>query len=468
MLLADPAALTRLSEQYLVIPLAVIEELDALKALVNNVGRKSRNALAAIDALSRAGRVTVGFPERTLAPEDTLSIDALVTPARVIILPHSTLTGPASASELARGSSFQLHELHTGREQSVRFTPATSLIDAQRCDQFVLDTAQALADQAFPVTLYTQDMNMRVKALCHGIASLEHTIQEERYAEALTVPQIPLPSKILKEITCTRVANHVDVTTLFRNQYITLVSENNHENLRSFRYLGGVEFREVFEPTLLGIFKPHNRAQALTLDALLDDSIKLVSLIGLAGSGKTFLTLLAGIMKVVQERHYKRIVVTRPTVAVGPDIGFLPGDVDEKLDSWMYPIRDNIEAIGSMLAKKSLPFRIDFEGLLKYDQLSLQALTYMRGRSLPNQFIYVDEAQNMTPLEVKTLITRAGAGTKVILAGDPDQIDTPHLNRETNGLVVTTEKFLGDRLFAAVKLERSERSELAQRAADLL
>lgn len=161
-------------------------------------------------------------------------------------------------------------------------------------------------------------------------------------------------------------------------------------------------------------------------------------------------------------------MVSRPTVSLGPDIGFLPGDADEKLESWMQPVFDNISMIAAGMKAKKLPHVISSEELRKADQLCLQAITYMRGRSLPFQFLFVDEAQNLTPLEIKTLITRAGQGTKVIIAGDPDQIDAKGLGYDTNGLMRTTRRFKGDSLFGVVHLHRSERSALAQRAAELL
>jgi PhoH-like ATPase len=170
----------------------------------------------------------------------------------------------------------------------------------------------------------------------------------------------------------------------------------------------------------------------------------------------------------LNERVYQRIMVTRPTVSLGPDIGFLPGDMDEKLENWMQPVFDNISMIIAGTKARKMSNFFSAEDLIKNKQLVLQAITYMRGRSLPRQFLFVDEAQNLTPLEVKTLVTRAGIGTKVILAGDPEQIDTKALNYDNNGLMVTTKKFRGEPLFGVVHLKRSERSELAQRAADLL
>jgi PhoH-like ATPase len=277
-----------------------------------------------------------------------------------------------------------------------------------------------------------------------------------------------LPAKELKLITPTKIMESLTEKPGYCNQFIKLVSQNNHENYRLFRYLGGTNFHEVAIAPLFNCFSPHNLEQEMALDLLLDDSVELVSLIGKAGTGKTFLVMLAGLIKVLHEKSHRAIMVTRPTVSLGPDIGFLPGDVLEKIESWMYPIFDNIGMIGSQLKKNKAAITVSAEALRKANQLSLQAMTCMRGRSLPHQFFFIDEAQNLTPLELKTLITRAGKGTKVIIAGDPEQIDSHRLNYYSNGLMVTTNKFMNERIFGVVHLHKSERSGLAQKAAELL
>jgi PhoH-like ATPase len=226
---------------------------------------------------------------------------------------------------------------------------------------------------------------------------------------------------------------------------------------------------------------------------LRDDNVRIVSLVGSAGTGKTFLTLLMGLQKVAKEHLYKKFLISRPVVALGADIGYLPGEVQEKLRYWMQPVYDNLEFIFGQVdeyrneligpdnrrekrfqkrffkEKPSYPSKISEVDLLQERGiLSLEAITYMRGRSIPYQFVLIDEVQNLNPHEVKTIVSRAGEGTKIILAGDPFQIDSPYLDFSSNGLTVTTEKFKGQSIFGTVFLEKSERSELAKLAAKIL
>ena len=206
---------------------------------------------------------------------------------------------------------------------------------------------------------------------------------------------------------------------------------------------------------------------------------------GPAGTGKTFLVLLAGLFKVLEKHEYRRFLISRPIIALGADIGYLPGDVQEKLFHWMQPVYDNLEIIFSELdigkvadtAKdrrhkkrhpKSTDLRSEIERLKQKGVLSLEAITYMRGRSISNQYVFIDEAQNLTPHEIKTIVSRAGEGTKVIIAGDPYQIDSPYLDFTSNGLTVSADKMKQKSICGAVFLETSERSELAKLAAETL
>ena len=201
----------------------------------------------------------------------------------------------------------------------------------------------------------------------------------------------------------------------------------------------------------------------MALDLLMDDGIKLVTLVGQAGTGKTLLALAAGLKKTVDEHAYKRMLVSRPVIPMGKDIGYLPGTKEEKLINWMKPIYDNLEYILTIRRKKD-----HIESLIDSDFLQLEALTYMRGRSIPNQFIVIDEAQNLTPHEIKTVVSRAGNHTKMVLTGDPYQIDNPYLDSSSNGLSYTVEKMKGPDMFGHIMLTRNERSNLASLAAELL
>lgn len=206
-----------------------------------------------------------------------------------------------------------------------------------------------------------------------------------------------------------------------------------------------------------------NAQQRMALELLLNDEIPLVTITGKAGTGKTLLALAAGLLKVEDDHKYKKLLIARPVVPMGKDIGYLPGEKDEKLRPWMQPIYDNLEYLFD--TKKSGDIEKILMGL---GSIQVEALTYIRGRSIPGQFIIVDEAQNLTRHEVKTIVSRVGEGSKIILMGDPEQIDHPYLDSASNGLTYLVERFKEQGISGHITLEKGERSKLAQLAADLL
>ena len=252
------------------------------------------------------------------------------------------------------------------------------------------------------------------------------------------------------------------------NQYCVMTSEENSSAVAHYN-----ADKKVLEPLLkqTGVWgvKPRNVEQRCALDLLLRDDVKLVSLIGPAGTGKTLLALAVALHRVFDEGTYKRILVSRPIMPLGRDIGYLPGTKEEKLFHWMQPIYDNLE----YLCEGSDPQNAEGENetmrwVTESKKLEMEAVTYIRGRTLPKAFIIIDEAQNLTPHEVKTVISRAGEGTKVVLAGDPTQIDNPYLDRDSNALSYTVGKFAGQKLFGHVFMEKTERSALAALAAECM
>jgi PhoH-like ATPase len=212
---------------------------------------------------------------------------------------------------------------------------------------------------------------------------------------------------------------------------------------------------------------PKNMGQRLALELLMDDRIALVTLTGRAGTGKTLLALAAGLAKTLDERRYRRMLVTRPLIPMGKDVGYLPGDKDEKLRPWMQPVFDNLELlVGASNQEQTVDEMV--RQLRDKGLLEVEALTYIRGRSIPQQYIVVDEAQNLTPHETKTIISRAGEGSKVVLTGDPFQIDHPYLDERSNGLTYVVERFKDQPLAGHVTLVKGERSRLAELAAAIL
>jgi PhoH-like ATPase len=212
--------------------------------------------------------------------------------------------------------------------------------------------------------------------------------------------------------------------------------------------------------------RPRNKEQSFALDLLLDDAVRLVTLVGKAGTGKTLLALASGLRRVAEEGAFSRLLVSRPVMPMGRDIGFLPGDVEEKLTPWMQPVYDNLEFL--MVAGGKRRGLRGVDELFQSGQLQVEPLTYIRGRSLPQQYVIVDEAQNLTPHEVKTIITRCGEGTKIVLTGDPFQIDNPYVDSATNGLAVSADRLHGESLVGHILLSKGERSELANLAANKL
>ena len=210
--------------------------------------------------------------------------------------------------------------------------------------------------------------------------------------------------------------------------------------------------------------RPRNKEQRMALELLLNDDIKVATLIGRAGTGKTLLALAVGLEKVVEQKSYSRLLVTRPIVPIGNDLGFLPGTREEKLRPWMQPIYDNIEYL---FGNQNQPYKI-IDHLIDTDVLEMEALTYIRGRSIPRQFILCDEAQNLSPHMIKTLITRVGEGTKIIFTGDPEQIDHPYLDAHSNGLTYLVEHLKDEEIAGHVTLVKGERSEVAEMGARLL
>jgi len=218
--------------------------------------------------------------------------------------------------------------------------------------------------------------------------------------------------------------------------------------------------------------RPKNKEQHYALDLLLNDDVKLVTLVGKAGTGKTLLAIAAGLQKVVEESGYAKLLVSRPVYPLGRDIGFLPGDIEEKLNPWMQPIYDNVEFLlgfnkDGKDQKKNGANR-SYAEMIELGYIEIEPLTYIRGRSIPNQYMIVDEAQNLTPHEVKTIITRVGDGTKIVLTGDPYQIDNPYVDAGNNGLTTVVERFKNEAIAGHVTLTRGERSALAELASNIL
>lgn len=447
-LLHDPQSLFAFEGELVGIPIEVIEELDKFKSDSTQRGFNTREVIRQLDFLRSHGSLKTGV------------------------------------------------KLDNGSTIKVLFSPSLSecsspLVD-NTIDNKILHTAYCLQKEGFDVNFISKDINCRVKADVLGLKSIDYlkdSVTKGEFYKGWVVLQVP--SIQLKKDNPEALDSLVKDYDLTVNEFVMLESMHNTYNYAIFRYLGNKKFKKVQNPQLKWAIQARNAQQLMALDLLFDSSIQLVNLLGPAGTGKTFIALMAGLYKTLVEHEYEKMLITRPVIPLGPDIGYLPGDIQEKLHSWMQPIYDNMELITHSInsSRTSAIYKDEdqdqkqkykhkkphkergiptLEELVKENKISLEAITYMRGRSIPYQYILIDEVQNLTPHEVKTLISRVGEGSKIILAGDPYQIDSPYLDFQSNGLVVATSKFKGQPLFGTVFLEASERSELSKLAAELL
>lgn len=306
--------------------------------------------------------------------------------------------------------------------------------------------------------LVTEDTLMRVKGDSMGL-------KVERYRNVL------IDNSSLYEQSRVLNLSYEESSQLFETGSVAYRDEKAYEN-EYFSVFGGglARFSEnhlhrVANHKIMGI-GAKNKEQNFLLDALLDPSIELVAVVGKAGCGKTLLSVAAGLHQVSEtpDPLYESVTVARPVVSMGKDIGFLPGNVDEKMDAWMGPIKDAVES----LVKSSRKELTSYEFYKTKGWLKVQPLSYIRGRSFPKQYMIIDEVQNLSQHEVKTIITRAGHGTKIILTGDPQQIDNPYLDQQNNGLAYVISKFKDEPCFAHITMHKGERSRLAELAANLL
>jgi PhoH-like ATPase len=340
-------------------------------------------------------------------------------------------------------------------------------------DNAILQTALEVRDASpdKPTVFVTMDVNLRIRADAMGMATEayeHHAVDVEHMHSGML--ELEVTAEQLDAFKNNGTIVLPSVEGMYANQCIVLRDNAQPKPRQSLgRFIASTgEIRAVRTPKdgVMGI-RPRSTEQSFALDLLLDESIKLVTLVGKAGTGKTLLALAAGMLRTVEEGHYNKLLVSRPVIPMGRDIGFLPGSMQEKLNPWMQPVFDNLEFLLFSGGGKRRGMKA-FDELLHSGVVQVEALTYIRGRSMPQLYMIVDEAQNLTPHEVKTIITRCGEGTKIILTGDPFQIDNPYVDSSTNGLSVAAEKLRGDPIVGHLVLSKGERSELANIAANKL
>lgn len=431
-LLQDPLAIFSFHDNDVVIPAVVLEEIDSKKRYMDEIGRNARYVSKLIDSFRERGRLYESVP-----------LD----------------NGGTFRIELNHRSFQQLQEIFIEKTNDNRILAVAKNLSLE----------EEAKEGGKQVILVSKDVLVRVKADAIDL-------QAEDYLSDRVIEMEDIYTGFVECYIETEVLNRfyevgelpvLDITKqhLYPNQFMLLrdLLGGSSSAIGMVDATGKKVKKLVFPNEAVWGIKARNVQQVMGLELLLRQDVPLVTLIGKAGTGKTLLTLAAGLLGTEDLRRYKKLLIARPIVPVGKDIGYLPGEKEEKLRPWMQPIYDNLE----YLFNTKKPGELDAI-LAGIGSIEVEALTYIRGRSIPEQFIIIDEAQNLTRHEVKTILTRVGERSKIVLLGDPDQIDHPYLDSYNNGLMYVVEKFKNQKISGHIKFVKGERSNLAQLAADLL
>ena len=422
-LLHDPESLFAFEDNYIVLPLSVIEELDRIKRRGDEVGRNARDVSRRLDDLRLTGRLSEGV-------------------------------------DLPNGGSIRI-ELN-----GIKTFDLLNGVDLNNADNRILALAYHLMNSANgSVVLVTKDLNLRIKADVLGLSTEDFYSDKVDYYKLYSgVKELYLSQPEMDRFYqdgCLDFSSD----NLHPHQFCILKSSKNLSISGLARYSDNKLHRLINDgKTVYGV-KGLNKEQKFALELLLDDRVKIVTLVGKAGTGKTILALAAGLEKVFEEGgKYNRLLITRPIVPLGNDLGYLPGDKEDKIRPWMQPIYDNLE----YLCNEHIRPNGSTEYLLTSGKIELEALTYIRGRSIPSQFIICDESQNLSPHVIKTILTRVGRGSKIVFTGDPEQIDHPYLDASSNGLSYLVERIKEEGISGHITLIKGERSGVAELGARLL
>ncbi len=410
------------SKNDIIIPLKVLDEIDKHKKRQDLVGFEARNTIRFLDSLREKGNLFKG----------------------VRLVKRGGLLKVKSYNPFALPDD----------------------LDLEDADNQIIATALSVKEE-YPnkkVILVSLDINMRVKCDALGI------LTENYYIDSV----LPSPEAIFSGVREFDVADDT-IDEVYSGNFDSLDSEKLNVYPNEFIFLKSVvdEKRTIFlKKDNASIIRkclsnncwglsPRNKEQLLSLDLLMNKDIPLVTLVGKAGSGKTLLALAAALEQTINSNYYDRIIVTKPLQPVGKDIGYLPGSMEEKMSPWIAPIKDNLNFL---FKNDKMTLQMYFDN----GQIEVEAMTFIRGRSITNSFIIIDEAQNLTQHEIKTILTRVGEGTKIILTGDIDQIDNVFINSTTNGLTYVVEKFKDQKIAGHMTLTKGERSEVATISANIL
>jgi len=422
-LLHDPTCLKVFGNNEVVIPLSVLDELDNIKTRLDELGRNARSVVRLLDDLRGQGSLS---------------------------------TGVQYEKSLIRVELNHRNHVPEG-------------LDVTKIDNRLISTAIGLQAEGKTVIVVSKDINLRVKCDAVGITANDYVkdkIAEQPSAIYTGSKTLDVPSTVIDELYAKKAIVLEELELLagkpYLNQFFILKSVTNPSQSAITRFVGNNTLNLCKDNHSPWGITPRNVEQKMAMDLLLDPKIKLVTLIGRAGSGKTLLAAAAALQMVIKEQKtYQRILISRPIQPMGRDIGFLPGDIEEKLNPWMQPIYDNLELL--LGGDYQMINMYKDEGLIQ-----VEPLTYIRGRSIPKSFIILDEAQNLTAQEIKTIITRLGEESKIVITGDIEQIDNPYVDFADNGLTHVVERFKEYDLSGHITLRKGERSRLATLAAEIL
>ena len=423
-LIHDPNSIFQFADNTVIIPVGVIGEIDRFKKEHTDRGYNARAVVRLLDSLRGEQSLASGVPVN-----ESGRLRVFCNPERLL----STANGDTDG-EILRVA----HEIRD-------------------------------AEPEIPVIIVTKDINLRIRADAAGLRAEDYESDRVPLSDLYSGQQehqVPV-----EQLAAFREAGHLDLNGQspgIPNEYVLLRADDGSKNSLLARV--DVDGRRLIalqeaKDGLLGV-RPRNKEQYFAVDALIDDRIQLVTLMGKAGTGKTLLAIAAAMHLTLMRKRYRHLLICRPIFPVGRDLGFLPGDIEQKLDPWMKPVVDAVEFL--LDTAGPIKGQQDSRGLMQSGLVEIQPLTYIRGRNISKRFVVIDEAQNLTPLEVKTVITRMGQDAKVVLTGDPYQIDNPYVDADSNGFTYLVNRFKTQPLAAHVELRKGERSELAELAANLL
>jgi PhoH-like ATPase len=422
-LLHDPNALFAFEENHVVIPLSVVEEIDNHKKRQDEIGRNARAVSRRLDELRSVGQLSEG-----------------------VRLPTGGI----------------LH-VEINHQAAIEFPWG---LDPKKYDNRILAVVHNLQkEKTNRAVLVSKDLNLRIKADVMGISAEDYHNDKVDYRDLYAgFREIHVAPEELNRFYGERRLKWDRHPAPYPQEFVVLKNSAEGSQSALCRYLNGAMHPLIHEESFNWGVKARNKEQKFALELLLNDSIKVITLVGSAGTGKTLLALAVGLEKVLEKGDYKRLLIMRPVIPVGDDLGYLPGTKEEKLRPWMQPIYDNLEYL---FRESADPFHV-LDHHMDRGVIQLETFTYIRGRSIPGQFILCDEAQNLTPNMIKALITRVGEGTKIVLTGDPEQIDHPYLDSSSNGLTYLVEKLKEQPFSGHVRLVKGERSMVAEMGAKLL